>query len=317
MADGQGAIQVQGSTSGYFYVLNDAGDQLGYQSFNHSVPVVAGEYEVVVNQSRHVVLVRDGELTKCSTGTLMVTGSTDEYFHVADTSGQAIASGRLGQSLSLFPGEYTTMVNQTEVKTMVKPRELTEVKTGTLLVRGSTPEYYYVLDQSARQLNNTLLGRPLAFLPGTYPVKVNKTTINADILPGQVTELVTGTVLVKGLTEEYYYVTDSLGNALNYQILNKPLAFFPGHVHVQINNTRRCTEVAAGQTIELITGSLMLRGTGNEYYYVLDSIGNALNYNSLNRSLSFFPSEYTVRLGSDTSKATVVPGTLTSLDVTP
>jgi hypothetical protein len=47
---------------------------------------------------------------------------------------------------------------------------------------------------------------------------------------------------------------------------------------------------------------------------VLDEHGNQLNYNSLNKSLSFFPSEYTIRLGQTTRKATVVAGQLTSMD---
>jgi hypothetical protein len=73
--------------------------------------------------------------------------------------------------------------------------------------------------------------------------------------------------------------------------------------------------VAPGQVTELVTGSLMLTGAGKEYYYVLDGLGNSLNYNSLNKSLSFFPSDYVVRIGGSTRKATVKPGELTSIDV--
>jgi hypothetical protein len=58
----------------------------------------------------------------------------------------------------------------------------------------------------------------------------------------------------------------------------------------------------------------MLTGGGTQYYYVLDESGNQLNYNSLNRSLSFFPAEYVVKLGASTRKATVRAGQLTSID---
>jgi hypothetical protein len=108
-------------------------------------------------------------------------------------------------------------------------------------------------------------------------------------------------------------VTDTTGNALNYQSLNKSLAFFPDHLQIKVNNTVVDAEVMAGETAEFVTGSLMLTGGGTDYYYVLDELGNQLNYNSLNKSLSFFPSVYTIRLGSNTRRATVVAGKLTSL----
>jgi hypothetical protein len=96
--------------------------------------------------------------------------------------------------------------------------------------------------------------------------------------------------------------------------LNKPLAFFPGTLLLKVNNTMMRGSVAAGQTTEFVTGSLMLTGGGTQYYYVLDDSGNQLNYNSLNKSLSFFPDEYIVKLGASTRKATVTAGQLTSVD---
>jgi len=230
-----------------------------------------------------------------------------------DSTNQQLGYESLGKSMSFFPGSYKVRVNNTESGVQIKLKELTQIKTGTLVVHGSTVEYYYVLDDTDKQLNYNTLEKPLAFLPGTYPVKVNKTTMSAEILPGKLTELATGTVLVKGLTEEYYYVTDTLGNALNYQSLNKPLAFFPGNVQVKVNNTLTKGMVTAGQAAEFVTGSLMLTGGGTEYYYVLDDAGNSLNYNSLNKSLSFFPSEYVVKIGGSTRKATVNAGQLTSI----
>lgn len=215
--------------------------------------------------------------------------------------------------MSFFPGEFKIKVNNTEVGTQVKLKELTEIRTGSLLVKGGTNEYYYVLDDGNKQLNYNSLEKPLALLPGAYVVKVNNTSMRADVIAGNVTELVTGSLIVKGLTDEYYYVTDTVGNALNYQSLNKALAFFPGVVQVKVNNTLMLGKVAGGEVTEFTTGSLMLTGSGTGYYYVLDGLGNQLNYNSLNKSLSFFPSEYTIKLGASTRKATVTAGQLTSL----
>lgn len=219
--------------------------------------------------------------------------------------------------MSCFPGIYTVRVNNTDVSAEVKYNELTELRTGSIRVSGTTGEYYYVLGKGNKQLNYSTLEKALSFLPGTYDVKVNNTTMTAEILSGQVTELVTGNLLVTGLTDEHYYVTDSAGNALNYQTLNQPLAFFPGNYQVKVNNTVVTGSIAPGKTTEFTTGSLMLTGGGTAYYYVLDELGNELNYNSLNKSLSFFPSEYTVRLGTSTRKATVVAGQLTAINVAP
>ncbi|MEX2232167.1 MAG: hypothetical protein WD824_08405 [Cyclobacteriaceae bacterium] len=312
--DGQGAVQVQGSTSAYFYVLDQTGKQIGYQSLNQILGVDPGLYQIKVNNSNYPVEVKAGELAKCSTGTLMVSGNTTDYYYVMDSSSNQLGYEVLGKSMSYFPGEFKVKVNNTEAPVIIKLNELTEIRSGTLLVHGSTNEYYYVLDDTNKQLNYNSLEKPLAFLPGIYLLKVNHTSMKADVVAGKATELGTGNILVKGLTEEYYYVTDTLGNALNYQTLNKSLAFFPGTYHIKVNNTLVEGNVSEGTTAEFVTGSLMLTGGGTEYYYVLDETGNQLNYNSLNKSLSFFPSEYIVKLGSSSRKATVTAGQLTSLN---
>jgi hypothetical protein len=312
--DGQGAIQVEGSTSAYFYILDETGKQVGYQSLNQTLAVAPGRYSIKVNNSLYPVTIEAGILAKCSTGTLMVSGNTSEYYYVMDSTNNQLGYENLGKSMSFFPGTFKVKVNNTETPAVVKLKQLTEMRTGTLIVRGNTNEYYYVLDDTNKQLNYNSLEKPLAFLPGTYLLKVNHTSMKADVIAGKATELRTGSILVKGLTDEYYYVTDTIGNALNYQTLNKSLAVFPGTFHIKVNNTLMVGKVSEGQTAEFITGSLMLSGGGTQYYYVLDQIGNQLNYNSLNKSLSFFPSEYVIKLGSSTRKATVTAGELTSVN---
>jgi len=315
ISDGHGALLVQGSTSAHFYVLDGSGKQVASQRLNETLALEPGAYQVKVNNASHSVNIEAGTLVTCSTGGLITSGNTSDYYHIMDSLGRQMAYEKLGKPISLFPGSFQLRVNNTETAVEVKLKELTQVRTGTIKVRGNTGEYYYVLDDSNKQLNYSMLDKALAFLPGTYLLKVNNTSMKADVLAGQATEITTGNLLVKGLTEEeYYYVTDTLGNALNYQNLNKPLAFFPGDYHIRVNNTVMKGRVSENETQEFITGSLMLTGGGTGYYYVLDETGNQLNYNTLNKSLSFFPSEYTVRLGSSTRKATVAAGKLTAID---
>jgi 6,7-dimethyl-8-ribityllumazine synthase len=308
-----GVLYVQGSTTAYYYVLNDQGEQVIHQVINKAVPLPEGEYNVRINNSLHAVRIRSEEQVNCLTGTLTVSGNTSDYYYVIDSTGQQLTYEMLGKQTSLFPGIYTIRVNETEVSTEVKLNEFREIRTGSILVEGTTNEYYYVLGTGNKQLNYNTLGKPLAFLPGFYEVKVNNTSMKADVVAGRVTTLATGNILVSGLTEEYYYVTDSVGNALNFQTLNKSIAVFPGDYEIKVNNTIVRGSVLAGQTSEFATGSLVLTGHGSGYYYVFDPLGNQLNYNTLNKSLSLFPSEYTVKLGGNTRKATVNAGQLTSV----
>ncbi len=310
----QGILLVQGSTPATYYVLNDSGERLHSQALNKSVALGEGTYTLRVNNSVHTVEIRAGEEAKCSTGTLIISGNNTDYYQVMDSNKVQLAHEVLSKATSLFPGNYTVQVNGTEVNATVRVREMTEIRCGGLLASGATGEIYYVLDRDNKQLSHTALGTSLSLLPGAYEVKVNNTSRKANVVPGKVTELTTGMLIVSGLTDEYYYVTDTLGQALNYQTLNKPLAFFPGEYQVKVNNTTIVARVTADKLAEFPTGSLMLTGGGSGYYYVFDQLGNQLNYNSLNRSLSFFPSEYIVKLGTSTRQATVIPGELTSIN---
>lgn len=311
---GQGLLSIDGSTSAYYFVLDDAGRKVKHERLNHPVALDAGSYRVEVNGSVHSVSIASGYLARCSTGTLIASGKTADRYDVADVAGVPLASQVLGKSLSLFPGEYIVRVNNTEAPASIRVKELTEIRTGSLLVHGATGDHYYVLDKTNKQLSFTPLKKIMSFLPGIYQVNVNNTAMKAEVFAGKVTELTTGTLMVNGLTEEYYYVTDTTESALGFQVLGQAIALFPGKYNLQVNNSRITGTVVAGQMTEFHTGSLTLTGTGTEYYYVLDESGKQLNYNLLNKSLSFFPSDYTVTLGGSARKASVIAGQATSLE---
>jgi hypothetical protein len=307
---GQGALQVEGTTSAYFYVLDPAGKPVNHQTLGKTLALEPGKYQLKVNNSAHTVAVERGKLTSCSTGALLMSGTTSEYWYVQDTTGKALQHDTLGKAISLIPGTFRLKVNNTEVATEVKLNQTTEIKTGTLVVRGGTNEYYYAAS-TGKALNHNTLEKPLAFLPGSYTVKVNNTEAKADIVAGEITELKTGTLVVKGLTDEYYYVIDSAGKPLSHQSINKTLAFFPGSYRVLVNKTEKTVDVAAAQTVETQTGSLVVEAAGSDYYYVSDKTGNALSHNSVNKALSFFPAEYNVKLGQTTRPASVEAGQTT------
>src|SRR5690606_6018707 len=183
--DGQGMLRVEGSAATDFYVFSESGEQIGHQVLNRTLALNPGPYKVKVNNSVHAVEIRSHKLLSCATGSLLVSGNTGEYYYVTDTTGQQLTYQTLGQSTCYFPGRYAIRVNNTDVVAEVKLREMTEIRTGTLLVRGMTPDYYYVLDTGNKQLNYNTLEKPLAFLPGVYDVKVNNTSMKAEVLAGK------------------------------------------------------------------------------------------------------------------------------------
>lgn len=252
--------------------------------------------------------IQKGMLTKCGTGALMVTGTTDEYYYVLDSANQQLYYNKLGKAASFFPSALIIKVNNSETRTDVKLNQVTEIKCGTLTVHGKTDEYYYVFNNVGQQLNYNKLEKPLAFLPGTYSVKVNVTETKVDVAAEQLSELQTGTIMVKGSTDEYYYVFDATGKQLNYQKLNSALSFFPGSYQIKVNNSVIGGDVLAGEDHVYETGSFIVKGSSSTYYYVFDKTGIQLNYNALNKPLAFFPAEYTVKLNDNTRAATVTKG---------
>ncbi len=293
---GQGGIEVLASTDGYFYVLDGAGKQVGSHAVNGVLAVKPGDYQVKLNNSVHAVTAQAGTLSKCQTGAVLVSGKTDEYYYVLDGAGTQLASSHLGASLSLFPAGYRVRLNNTEATADIAAGGTTELKSGTVNVQADTDEYYYVFDSGARQLASSHVGRPISLFAGTYTLKVNNTQAQGDVRAGEALSLPTGTLVAKGSTDEYYYVFDQAGAQLASAHFERPLAFFPGSYSVKVNNTKAPATVAAATATEITTGSLVLQGTTDEYYYVFDAGGNQLASAHLARPVSLVPGEYLAKV---------------------
>lgn len=293
---GQGAIEVLASTDTYFYVFDGAGKQLGSHAVNGVLAVNPGDYRVKVNNSVHAVTAQAATLRKCQTGAVLVSGKTDEYYYILDGAGTQLASAHLGASLSLFPASYRIRLNNADATADVAAGSTTELRTGTVNVQADTDEYYYVFDSGAKQLASGHVGRATSLFAGTYTLKVNNTQAQGDVRAGEELSIPTGTLVVRGSTDEYYYVFDTAGTQLASAHLERPLALFPGSYSVKVNNTKAPATVAAATATEINTGSLVLQGTTDEYYYVFDTAGNQLASAHLARSVSLVPGEYLAKV---------------------
>jgi hypothetical protein len=185
---GQGALQVDGTTAVQFLVFDHARKPVDNKLLGNAVVVGPGKYRVTVNNTVHTVTVEGGKLTRCATGTLLVTGATDDTWFVQELSGAAVEQTRLGKPLSLMPGTFRVKVNNTVTTAEVKLGQVTELKTGSLVVEGSGIGYH-VTDKAGASLEHKAMDRALSLLPGEYNVEVGESTRAATVEAGQETRL--------------------------------------------------------------------------------------------------------------------------------
>ena len=311
---GQGGIQITAAADDYFYILDKAGKEISHARLNMSASAKPGNYVAKLNNSSHPVQIRESTLTKCSAGSVVLRGNTDEYYYVLDSTQHEMAHNKLGTGLAFFPGKYMLQMNNTPQEFEVKPSAVTDVQAGILTVPGSTDEYYYVLDSTGRELAHQKLSRPLAFLPAAATVKVNNTSAPVQIAAGSLVELKTGAILVHGTTDEYYYVFGAAGNELAQNKLEGPLSFVDGDYTVKVNNAAIAVKVEAGKTNEYQTATLSVKSGADLYYYVLDRNGTELGHNKVNAAMAFPEGAYSVKLANETRPVTLTAAKITAVN---
>lgn len=295
---GQGGIMAQASTDTYFYAVDETGKQLGSAHVNGTLALKPGSYRLKVNNSLHPAAVQSKTLTKCSTGAVLVSAATDEYYYILDSAATQLSSAHVAAALSLFPGNYQVRLNNSLASATVQPGATVELKPGILNVEAPTDEYYYVFDSTARQLASSHVGKPIGLFAAGYSVKINNSESKAEVRAGQTSTLAAGTLVVDGATDEYYYVFNPAGTQLASAHLGRPLALFPGSYNVKLNNSVMPATVAAAVPADIKTGSITLQGPTDEYYYVYDRAGTQLASSHLGRPLSFMPGDYTAKLNN-------------------
>lgn len=310
---GQGALQVLAPTDEYFYVF-DGTHQVESGRVNRALNIKPGQYVIKVNNSPHATHVEVKMLTRCSAGGLRLSGDTDEYYYVFDSAKTQLANQKLNRPVALFPGNYTVSINKMSTNASVISGSTTDIKTGVLNVRGSTDEYYYVLDSAGTQLANQKLSRALSFLPGSLTIKINGTTTPAKVAAGGITDIPAGAIVVQGTTDEYYYVFDGIGNQLANAKIGHAISFVPGSYTAKVNSTAIPAVAEAGKTNEYPTATLTVKRNGDGYYYVSDVNGNPAANVKFDRPVALAAGRYTVRIGNDTRAVNVTAGQNTVLN---
>ncbi|MEX1258041.1 MAG: hypothetical protein WEG36_10515 [Gemmatimonadota bacterium] len=301
-------LQVSVDNDTYFYADDPAGDQVGYESGEAVLALEPGDYEARVNGSRHPVTIRSGRITRCVASAFDVIGTTGAYYYVLDTLGTQLSYARLGEPLWLFPGTYVAKLNDTRTRTMLTPGDTTRLASGTVVVRGTTDEYYYVNDPEATQLAFAKLGEPLSLLPGSYVAKLNNAQSAFTVEADGTVQIASGSVLGSGTTNEFYYILDGAGSQLGFARLGDASSYLPGEYQFRVSGTATPLTVQADQTTEIVTGTLLVPGAASEFYYVLDEAGTQLGFNQLGTPTSVVPGAYTVRVGDRMIPVTIEAG---------
>ena len=303
-----GEVITNGKTDEYYYVFDGAGTQLASAHVAAALSLFPGDYQVRLNNSRSPAKVQPSATATLTPGTINVDAPTDEYYYVFDQAGTQLASAHVGRPLGVFAGAYTVKINNSESKADVRAGETTGIPAGTLLVEGSTDEYYYVFNNAGTQLASAHLSRPLALFPGPYNIKVNNSTAPATLVAGMPASIRAGSVTLQGSTDEYYYIFDHAGTQLASAHLSRPISLVPGDYIAKLNNVPLPVRAEEGKANEYPTGTVSVKSSGSDYYYVLDSAGTQLASSQVNRPVSLPAGKYSVKLGNNTRPLSVTAG---------
>jgi predicted lipid carrier protein YhbT len=172
------------------------------------------------------------------------------------------------------------------------------VETGSLIVRGAAEVRYEVFDASGHSVAKTYTGKATELPTGEYRIGVHGVAMDARVGPGSETVAAeTGTLIVRGKGEVRYAVLDPNLRKLDEKWTNTRVELLPGDYIVELRGTRLDVTVDAGEeTVAAETGSLIVRGTGQVRYAVLDGNLHKLDEKWTNTRVELLPGDYIVEL---------------------
>ena len=303
-----GSVQVDGKTDENYYLFDGAGTQLAAAHVGAALSLFPGTYQVRLNNSVTSANVQTGVPLVLKPGTVNVDASTDENYYIFDSAGTQLAGSHVGRPLGMFAGSYKAKINNSEMKADVRAGETASLPISTLVTEGSTDENYYVFNAAATQLAAAHLGRPLALFPGSYNVKLNNSSVPASVTAGSPVTIQAGSVNLQGSTDENYYVFDKGGVQLAAAHLGRAVSLMPGDYTAKLNNAPLAVRAEAGSANAYPTGTIAVKASGSDRYYVLDLAGTQLGSSQFNQPISLPAGKYSVKVGNDTRPVEVTAG---------
>ena len=303
-----GGVLVEGKTDENYYLFDGAGTQLAAAHVGAALSLFPGSYQVRLNNSITPANVQTGSPLGLKPGTVNVDAPTDENYYIFDSAGTQLAGSHVGRPLGLFAGSYTVKINNSATKADVRAAETASLPVSTLVTEGSTDENYYVFNTAATQLAAAHLGRPLALFPGSYNVKLNNSSVPASVTAGSPVTIQAGSVNLQGSTDENYYVFDKGGVQLAAAHLGRAVSLMPGDYIAKLNNAPLAVRAEAGSANAYPTGTIAVKASGSDRYYVLDLAGTQLGSSQFNQPISLPEGKYSVKVGNATRPVEVTAG---------
>ncbi len=127
------------------------------------------------------------------------------------------------------------------------------------------------------------------------------------------------TISVQGTGKNTFYVYDEFERStLGSSYTNKEVVLkAPATYVVKLNESRQVVSLQTGQNLVLKAGYVKVAGTGRDYFYVYDSLGNNNYYSSshyTNKEIELLAGTYTINLNRASQKAVVQAGQTTVLE---
>ncbi len=127
------------------------------------------------------------------------------------------------------------------------------------------------------------------------------------------------TISVQGTGTNTFYVYDEFERTtLGSSYTNKEVVLkAPATYVVKLNESRQVVSLQAGQNLVLKAGYVKVAGTGRDYFYVYDSLGNSVYYSYshyTNEEVELLAGTYTINLNRASQKTVVQAGQTTVLE---
>ena len=159
------------------------------------------------------------------------------------------------QPFDLSPGNYMLKVNGTTHEVTVKSGENSNIKVGTVYLEGTDTINYpvEVYDPSGSTLLSTpaYTFQPIDLLPGNHLLKVNGTTKEITVEPGENSNIKIGviknsTIYINCMV---YQTTDTTGESITNFNTNYNFDIFPGIYTFLCNDISKTIEIQPGENI--------------------------------------------------------------------
>ena len=187
---GDGKLVVKGLARDLYDVFElKTNKKVHFGRTNGEVELPAGAYRVALNNSSCTVTVAPDQTAELQAGSVVVLGMGQDMYEVhGGAPSRKLSFTETNGVVELLPGDYKVGLHRVFQPIVVHPGKKTEVKAGTLLVKGPPKILYSVFDPTGKtKLDFRFTNGPIELLPRRYLVRVAGGEHAVDVLAGKQT----------------------------------------------------------------------------------------------------------------------------------